>query len=201
MREAPWRGRIWDCPQGSGTEHRTVFGCILAFRELQGRVSAGIAFSPCLFRFKINLAFPRSGLYKHCMSRGGELPSVCFPLALGEVPDGVPWAGGTAERPLLPRVQHHTEMELPDINQGTVNPLDKHCPKPAAKGAARRQCAWIRPLWAGRGQEVPIILLTGTSPAAVLHPRGRAKTLLCAPWPRPGVSRLLAVKAARKGQT
>lgn len=164
-------------------------------------MSAGIAFSPCLFRFKINLAFPRSGLYKHYMSRGGELPSMCFPLALGEVPSGVPWAGGTAECPLLPWVQHPTETEPPAINQGTVNPLDKHCPKPAAKGSSQEAvCLDPSPLgWAraGGASHPPDC----TSPAAVLRPRGHAKTPLCTPWPRREVSRLLAVKASRKGQT
>lgn len=107
--------------QSPGAEPRA--GCSRAWmhprwqgcREPQGRVSSGIAFSPCLFRFKINLTFPRSGLCKHLMSRGGELPSDVFSPGFCclqvRSPLGCPWC--TAGCPLLlwwHQPCHHTGM-------------------------------------------------------------------------------------------
>lgn len=126
--------------QSPGAEPRA--GCSRAWmhprwqgcREPQGRVSSGIAFSPCLFRFKINLTFPRSGLCKHLMSRGGELPSDVFSPGFCclqvRSPLGCPWVlgsqrgarscrGGTS--PAITR-----GWEPLAVKQGTVNPPDKH---------------------------------------------------------------------------
>lgn len=78
----PWAGQ--SCTAGA------VLCC---WASLLRRASFGIAFSPCLFRFKINLTFPCSDLCKHGTSMGRELllargePSL-YPACGVTVPSG-----------------------------------------------------------------------------------------------------------------
>lgn len=81
-------------PAGTHAGHGRAAGAVpCCWASPLGKASSGIAFSTCLFKFKINLTFPRSGLCKHSVSLSGELPPAqgepCLsPVCAATVPAG-----------------------------------------------------------------------------------------------------------------